>query len=93
LLSSSNKVISNEVCASIGCQRYSTTRIKFSIGFSANFCSQCAADLIRDGLGTNEEIRRIEQLNSQQHKQGKVQSPDFRIVKTDSWSQDRGSEV
>jgi len=56
-LLSNNKIISNGVCASIGCQMFSTTRIKFSIGFSANFCSPCAADLIRDGVGTNEETR------------------------------------
>jgi hypothetical protein len=89
LLSPDNtKVISNEVCASIGCQRISTTCIKFQIGFSANFCSQCAAKLIHDGLGTSEE-----QLDGQQHRKGKVHSLDFRNVETDSWSQGRRSEV
>jgi hypothetical protein len=51
LLLSTTKVISNEVCASIGCQRISTKTINFQIGFSANVCSQCADDLIRDGIG------------------------------------------
>jgi hypothetical protein len=85
--SSNNKVISNEVCASVGCQRFSTTSIKFPIGFSANFCSQCAAELIRDGLGTNKKSK------TERHQQEKLNGPDFHIVETESWSNDKRSEV
>jgi hypothetical protein len=79
--SGNNKVISNEVCASIGCQSFSATSIIFPIGFSANFCSQCAAELIRDGLGTSKESKE------------KLHSPDSHIVETESLSKDRRSEV
>jgi hypothetical protein len=82
-----HKVISNTLCASIGCERISTTRIKFPIGFCANFCFQCATELIRDGLGTNKES------STEQHQQEKLNSADFHIVEKESWSKDRRSEV
>jgi hypothetical protein len=39
------------LCGSNGCTKPSTTRILFTIGFSASFCKECASRLITEEMG------------------------------------------
>lgn len=52
---SEEKIISNKICAQKQCKRPVDFRIKFSLGFSAGFCSRCGEQLIREGLGVKEQ--------------------------------------
>jgi hypothetical protein len=53
------KEIGNTICGKSNCSRQTTTKILFSLGFSAGFCSKCADNIIQQGLG----IKRIDLKN------------------------------
>ena len=48
---SMSKIVNNEICGINGCNEPADTSIYFSLGFSANFCKECANALVAKGLG------------------------------------------
>ena len=50
------KEVDNLVCGTSGCTRPAKRKVFFSIGFSANFCEECANVLTRDNIGIFEGI-------------------------------------
>jgi hypothetical protein len=46
-----SKIVNNEICGINGCNEPADTSIYFSLGFSANFCKECANALVAKGLG------------------------------------------
>jgi hypothetical protein len=48
------KIVNNELCGINGCNKPAHKRILFSLGFSANFCRECANALVAKGLGMEE---------------------------------------
>jgi hypothetical protein len=48
------KIVNNELCGINDCNKPADTRIYFSLGFSANFCKECATALVAKGLGIEE---------------------------------------
>jgi hypothetical protein len=50
------KIIHNQICAYNGCRRPASVRLRFSLGFSARFCSTCAAELAVAKIGAVVEI-------------------------------------
>jgi hypothetical protein len=53
------KIVNNELCGINDCDKRADTRIYFSLGFSANFCRECANALAAKGLGI-EEVNTID---------------------------------
>jgi hypothetical protein len=45
------RIVNNEVCGIKGCDKPGKKIIYFSLGFSANFCTECADDLATRTLG------------------------------------------
>ena len=45
------KEVDNLLCGTSGCTRTGKRKVFFSIGFSANFCEECASVLIHDNIG------------------------------------------
>jgi hypothetical protein len=45
------KEVDNLLCGISGCTRPAKRKVFFSIGFSANFCEECANVLIHDNIG------------------------------------------
>jgi hypothetical protein len=56
-----NKTIAvrNEICGASGCDKHASRRVSFSIGFSANFCIECARSLSGQNMGL-EEVTSLE---------------------------------
>jgi hypothetical protein len=51
------KEVNNLVCGTSGCIRPAKRKVFFSsIGFSANFCKECANALIHDNIGIVEGV-------------------------------------
>jgi hypothetical protein len=50
------KELHNILCGSIGCTRPAKRKVLFSIGFSANFCEECANVLMHDNIGIVEGV-------------------------------------
>jgi hypothetical protein len=46
------KEVDNLLCGTRACTRPVKRKVFFSIGFSANFCEECANVLIHDNIGT-----------------------------------------
>lgn len=49
------KKIKNRICATTNCNNPVISRIIFSLGFSAGFCTQCSDRLVTEGLGIREQ--------------------------------------
>jgi hypothetical protein len=59
--------VRNTSCGKNKCNKQATIRIIFALGFSANFCTECAEELIQEGAGTekqhlNKEIKALESV-------------------------------
>ena len=50
------KQVDNLVCGTSGCTRPAKRKVFFSIGFSANFCEECANVLMHDNIGILESV-------------------------------------
>jgi hypothetical protein len=48
------RIVNNEVCGIKGCDKPGKKIIYFSLGFSANFCKECANDLTAKDFGIEE---------------------------------------
>jgi hypothetical protein len=59
-----NKIVNNEICGINGCSKHADTSIYFSLGFSANFCKECANALVAKGLGVEVSSIRNATANS-----------------------------
>ena len=46
----------NTSCGKNKCSRQATVKIIFTLGFSANFCAECAEELIQEGIGVENNI-------------------------------------
>jgi hypothetical protein len=59
------KEVRNTSCGKNKCSRQATIKIIFALGFSANFCAECAEELIQEGIGAekqylNEKMKALE---------------------------------
>jgi hypothetical protein len=57
--------IDNLLCGANGCNKAANRKLFFSVGFFANFCAECAEDLIQEEIGVekqylNKEIKALE---------------------------------
>jgi hypothetical protein len=57
--------IDNLVCGANDCNKTANRKLFFSVGFFANFCSECAEELIQEGIGDekqylNKEMKALE---------------------------------
>jgi hypothetical protein len=50
-----HKIVNNTTCAQNQCTKPANIRIKFSLGFSAGFCSKCAKELMDAKIGEVDE--------------------------------------
>jgi hypothetical protein len=65
----SEKEVYNKTCGALGCNVTVSNRVVFSVGFSANFCERCAAELVSNGLGV---IGRHQDYCANRHTEGEV---------------------
>lgn len=52
--------VKNQVCGVDGCDKPVSARICFFLGFSANFCKECANALAAQNLGVEEGSSEVE---------------------------------
>jgi hypothetical protein len=57
--------VENHICGANGCNKPANKKVLFSLGFSANFCTEHAEELIQEGIGTekqylNKEMKALE---------------------------------